>query len=33
VNVSVKEQPDLATAIELINNKKPSAKRGFAKKK
>ncbi|MDE6571265.1 MAG: type I DNA topoisomerase [Alphaproteobacteria bacterium] len=33
VNVSVKEQPDLATAIELINNKKPSARRGFAKKK
>ena len=25
VNVSVKEQPDLETAIELINNKKPSA--------
>ncbi len=24
VNVSVKEKPDLATAIELINNKKPS---------
>ena len=33
VNVSVKEQPDLATAAELINNKKPSARRGFAKKK
>lgn len=26
VNVSVKEQPDLETAINLINNKKPSAK-------
>ncbi|MBD5391817.1 type I DNA topoisomerase, partial [bacterium] len=33
VNVSVKEQPDLATAAELINNKKPSARRGFTKKK
>ena len=33
VNVSVKEQPDLATAAELINNKKPSARRGFSKKK
>lgn len=33
VNVSVKEQPDLNTAIELINNKKPSARRGFGKKK
>ncbi len=33
VNVSVKQQPDLATAAELINNKKPSARRGFAKKK
>lgn len=33
VNVSVKEQPTLEDAIELINNKKPSAKRGFAKKK
>lgn len=32
VNVSVKEQPDLATAAELINNKKPSARRGFKKK-
>ena len=30
VNVSVKEQPDLATAIELINNKKPSTR--FRKK-
>jgi DNA topoisomerase-1 len=26
VNVSVKEQPDLETAAELINNKKPAAK-------
>lgn len=26
VNVSVKQQPDLDTAIELINNKKPSAR-------
>ncbi|MDE6250912.1 MAG: type I DNA topoisomerase [Alphaproteobacteria bacterium] len=33
VNVSVKEMPDLATAAELINNKKPSARRGFTKKK
>lgn len=33
VNVSVKEQPDLETAAELINNKKPSARRGFNKKK
>jgi len=32
VNVSVKEQPDLNTAIELINNKKPSARRGFKRK-
>ncbi len=31
VNVSVKEQPDLATAAELINNKKPSTR--FKKKK
>lgn len=30
VNVSVKEQPDLSTAIELINNKKPSTR--FRKK-
>ena len=30
VNVSVKEQPDLATAIELINNKKPTKR--FSKK-
>lgn len=33
VNVSVKEQPDLETAAGLINNKKPSTRRGFAKKK
>lgn len=33
VNVSVKEMPDLARAAELINNKKPSARRGFTKKK
>ncbi|MDE5615342.1 MAG: type I DNA topoisomerase [Alphaproteobacteria bacterium] len=32
VNVSVKEQPDLETAADLINNKKPSARRGFKKK-
>ena len=32
VNVSVKEKPDLATAIEMINNKKPAARR-FTKKK
>ena len=30
VNVGVKEKPDLATAIDLINNKKPAA-RGFRK--
>jgi DNA topoisomerase-1 len=33
VNVSVKEQPSLEDAAELINNKKPSAKRTFKKKK
>ncbi len=33
INVSVKEQPDLATAAELINNKKPSTRRGVFKKK
>jgi len=33
VNVSVKEQPDLTTAAELINNKKPSTRRGLKKKK
>ncbi|MCL2017571.1 MAG: type I DNA topoisomerase [Alphaproteobacteria bacterium] len=31
VNVGVKEQPDLATAIDLINNKKPSVKKGWKK--
>ena len=33
VNVSVKSQPDLETAIELINNKKPSTrfKKGIKK--
>ncbi|MDL2296210.1 topoisomerase DNA-binding C4 zinc finger domain-containing protein, partial [Lachnospiraceae bacterium OttesenSCG-928-E19] len=33
VNVSVKSQPTLEEAIELINNKKPAAKRSFTKKK
>ncbi len=33
VNVSVKEQPDLETAIDLINNKKPSVKFKRAQKK
>ena len=33
VNVSVKEQPDLETAIDLINNKKPSTKFKRATKK
>lgn len=33
VNVSVKEQPDLETAADLINNKKPSAKKPWGKKK
>ena len=33
VNVSVKEQPDLETAINLINNKKPSTKFNKATKK
>ena len=32
VNVSVKEQPDLDTAIELINNKKPGVARNTRKK-
>lgn len=32
INVSVKEQPDLETAIDLINNKKPS-QRKFVKRK
>ncbi|MCL2538282.1 MAG: type I DNA topoisomerase [Alphaproteobacteria bacterium] len=33
VNVSVKEQPDLDTAADLINNKKPSAKKAWGRKK
>ena len=33
VNVSVKEQPDLEVAAELINNKKPSAKKAWGRKK
>ncbi|MBO7643162.1 MAG: type I DNA topoisomerase [Alphaproteobacteria bacterium] len=33
VNVSVTEKPDLETAIDLINNKKPSAKKFFRRKK
>jgi DNA topoisomerase-1 len=33
VNVSVKEQPTLEQAAELINNKKPSAKKAWGKKK
>ncbi len=33
VNVSVKEQPDLGKAIELINNKKPAARKAAGKKK
>ena len=33
VNVSVKEQPDLATATDLINNKKPSTKKAWGKNK
>lgn len=33
VNVSVKEQPDLETAINLINNKKPSTRFNKATKK
>lgn len=33
VNVSVKEQPSLEEAIELINNKKPATRGRFAKKK
>jgi len=33
VNVSVKEKPDLETAIDLINNKKPSTKKFFHRKK
>ncbi len=33
VNVSVKEEPDLETAADLINNKKPSAKKTWGRKK
>ena len=33
VNVSVKEKPDLETAIDLINNKKPSTKKFIRRKK
>ncbi len=33
VNVSVKEKPDLATAIELINSKKSAPKKSFGKGK
>ena len=33
VNVSVKEQPSLDEAIDLINNKKPSAKKSWGRKK
>lgn len=33
VNVSIKEQPTLAEAIDLINNKKPSTKKAWGKKK
>ena len=33
VNVSVKEKPDLETAIDLINNKKPSAKKFVRRRK
>jgi DNA topoisomerase-1 len=33
VNVSVKEQPSLEEAAELINNKKPSAKKPWGRKK
>ena len=33
VNVSVKEKPDLETAIDLINNKKPSARKFIRRKK
>jgi DNA topoisomerase-1 len=33
VNVGVKEQPDLEKAIDLINNKKPSAKKPWGRKK
>ena len=33
INVSVKEQPDLETAIDLINNKKPSPRKFVKRKK
>ncbi len=33
VNVSVKDKPDLETAIDLINNKKPSTKKFFHRQK
>ncbi len=33
VNVSVREQPDLETAIELINNKKPGTKKFIRRRK
>ena len=33
VNVSVKEKPDLETAIDLINNKKPSTRKFIRRKK
>jgi len=33
VNVSVKEQPDLETAADLINNKKPGTRKGWGKRK
>ena len=33
VNVSVKQEPDLETAADLINNKKPSAKKSWGRKK
>jgi len=33
VNVSVKEQPGLEEAADLINNKKPSTKKGWGRKK
>ena len=33
VNVSVKDKPDLETAIDLINNKKPSTKKFVRRRK
>ena len=33
VNVSVQEKPDLETAIDLINNKKPSTRKFVKRKK